>query len=81
MAIAPKNTPLYRSAEWQARKFASLFLLPTHVVLQFADISELVQCCKVSQQAAEIRFEEVSRFRKPTPAPKCVTDFVRDIIT
>lgn len=79
MAIASKNTPLYHSAEWQARKFASLFLLPTHIVLQFDSIEELVQCCKVSQQASEIRFEEVRRFRKPKPAPKCVADLVKDI--
>lgn len=79
MTVAPKNTQLYRSAEWQARKFASLFLLPTHIVLQFDSIDELMQCCKVSQQAAEIRFEEVSRFRKSKSAPKCIGDLVTDI--
>jgi Zn-dependent peptidase ImmA (M78 family) len=79
MAIAPKNTPLYRSAEWQARKFASLFLLPTHIVIQFGSVEEIVQCCKVSQQAAQIRFEEVSRFRKPKSPPICVKDFVKSL--
>jgi Zn-dependent peptidase ImmA (M78 family) len=77
MAIAPKNTPLYRSAEWQARKFASLFLLPTHVVIQFGSVGEIVQCCKVSQQAAQIRFQEVSRLKTPKRPPPCIEDFVK----
>ena len=54
----------FESAEWQANKFASLFLLPEHVVRQFSSVDELVAGCRVSRQAAEIRFNEVGHIKK-----------------
>jgi hypothetical protein len=62
----------FESAEWQARKFASLFLVPDHIAIQFNSAHELAECCKVSVQAAEIRFNETAPLRKPKPVPDCV---------
>jgi hypothetical protein len=52
---------LYQSAEWQARKFASLFLMPSHIVREFASAAQIAECCLVSHRAAEIRFSEMER--------------------
>jgi hypothetical protein len=62
------------SAEWQARKFASLFLMPTHVIREFASVAQIVECCKVSRSAAEVRFLELGLGQKPLP------DCVRDVL-
>jgi len=61
----------FESAEWQANKFASLFLMPEHIVRQFASVGELVANCKVSNQAASIRFNEVGHIR---PEPECAVE-------
>ncbi|MGN6307970.1 MAG: ImmA/IrrE family metallo-endopeptidase [Xanthobacteraceae bacterium] len=64
------NSDIFRSAEWQARKFAAMFLLPTHVVREFSNSDQLSECCQVSKQAAQIRFEE-SGIKKQLP--ECVS--------
>jgi len=72
-AIKPISTIKYfESAEWQAKKFASLFLVPDHIAIQFKNPQELAECCRVSAQAAEIRFKEAAILRKPKPVPDCV---------
>jgi Zn-dependent peptidase ImmA (M78 family) len=68
----PSGIRLYESAEWQARKFASLFLLPEHIARQFSSIRALSEGCKVSYQAAEIRFTELGLNKRPE-AP-CIRD-------
>jgi Zn-dependent peptidase ImmA (M78 family) len=67
----------YESAEWQARKFAAYFLLPTHIVRQFGSPRELAEACHVSLQAARIQFDEVGHIR-PT-RPQCVSDLINEI--
>lgn len=64
----------FESAEWQARKFGALFLLPTHIVREFGTPRELADACNVSLQAAEIRFEEVGHVRRSTP--QCVSELI-----
>jgi Zn-dependent peptidase ImmA (M78 family) len=55
---------IYESAEWQAREFASAFLMPDHIVRQFDSFEQLQECCQVSRLAAEIRFGKVGH-KKP----------------
>jgi Zn-dependent peptidase ImmA (M78 family) len=72
---APKLTStirIFESAEWQARKFAALFLVPDHIAVQFGSASQLANCCKVSAQAAAIRFNETAPLRTLKPVPDCV---------
>jgi Zn-dependent peptidase ImmA (M78 family) len=69
----------FESAEWQARKFAAYFLLPTHIVVQFGTIRKLAENCHVSLQAAEIRFNEVGHIRQ-TAVP-CLDELIQTIIT
>jgi hypothetical protein len=54
-----------RSAEWQANKFATYFLMPDHIVRQFASPAELAEHCKVSSPTAGYRFKEVGHFKEP----------------
>jgi Zn-dependent peptidase ImmA (M78 family) len=68
------NIRPFESAEWQARKFAAYFLLPEHVVRQFATARELSNCCHVSLQAAEIRFTEVDHIKNNIP--DCVSEII-----
>jgi Zn-dependent peptidase ImmA (M78 family) len=63
---------IFESAEWQARKFASLFLVPDHIAIQFDSAQQLAECCKISPQAAQIRFNETALIRKAKPIPGCV---------
>lgn len=49
----------FESAEWQANKFASLFLMPLHVVREFTSAAQISESCQVSLQAAQIRFSEL----------------------
>jgi hypothetical protein len=67
---------IFESAEWQARKFASLFLTPDHVALQFSSASQLAECCKISAQAAQIRFNETAPLRRVKQLPDCVRQAV-----
>jgi len=64
----------YESAEWQAKKFASLFLLPLHVIREFTSPSQLAENCQVSQQAAQIRFGEFAHVVKPLP--ECIVETI-----
>lgn len=71
---------IFESAEWQARKFASLFLVPDHIAVQFVSADQLSECCKVSAQAAQIRFNETAQLRKSRPTPACVQDAVNSLM-
>lgn len=62
----------FESAEWQANKFASLFLMPMHIVREFASPTQIAECCHVSLLAAQIKFSEIPRPRKPLAA--CVAE-------
>jgi Zn-dependent peptidase ImmA (M78 family) len=45
------------SAEWQASKFAMIFLMPDSVARRFKDPAELSKYCKVERQVAELRMD------------------------
>ena len=60
---------IFESAEWQAKKFAALFLVPDHVALQFSTADQLATSCQVSLQAAQIRFNETMPLRKTQLLP------------
>jgi Zn-dependent peptidase ImmA (M78 family) len=62
----------FESAEWQANKFASLFLMPLHIIRDFASASQLTENCQVSLRAAEIRFSELAPIVKPLP--ECIAE-------
>jgi Zn-dependent peptidase ImmA (M78 family) len=76
--MASEKLRPYESAEWQARKFGSLFLMPEHIVREFQTIRELTEACQVSFQAAEIRFSEVGH-AKPKQVAPCVQEFLDSI--
>jgi Zn-dependent peptidase ImmA (M78 family) len=63
----------FESAEWQANKFASLFLMPLHIVREFTSASQLSESCRVSLQAAQIRFSE---FGSAKSLPECITQSI-----
>jgi Zn-dependent peptidase ImmA (M78 family) len=76
---ASRSAPVIRifeSAEWQARKFAAFFLVPDHIAVQFNCAQQLAECCNVSAQAAEIRFNETAPMRKSKPLPDCVRETI-----
>jgi len=75
-AIASAQIRHFESAEWQARKFAALFLVPDHIALQFDSANQLATGCHVSAQAAQIRFNEVSLLRKPKSVPDIVSETI-----
>jgi IrrE N-terminal-like domain len=54
------------SAEWQANTFALYFLLPTHIVVAFDNVEELIQSCGVTRQDAIDRATTVHAVRSPT---------------
>lgn len=58
------------SAEWQARYFAAAFLMPRDIVRKCSNATEVSLQCRVSLQAAHIRFEEINvhGVAKQTPA-------------
>jgi Zn-dependent peptidase ImmA (M78 family) len=62
----------FESAEWQANKFASLFLMPAHIIREFVSAAQLADCCHVSQLAAQIRYSEIQKVHKTLP--DCVAD-------
>jgi IrrE N-terminal-like domain len=69
----------YESAEWQAKKFASLFLMPEHIVVQFENAHQIAECCQVSAQAAQIRFDEIRHLLASKPLATCVQDTIKDL--
>jgi Zn-dependent peptidase ImmA (M78 family) len=76
-ALAAAQVRYFESAEWQAKKFAALFLVPDHIALEFDNANQLAAACHVSAQAAQIRFNETSLLRKP----KQLADSVSEIIS
>jgi IrrE N-terminal-like domain len=66
----------YEFAEWQANKFASLFLMPLHVIRDFASAAQIAECCHVSIQAAEIRYSQIKR---PKQLPDCIRQSIEDL--
>lgn len=62
----------YESAEWQASKFASLFLMPNYIVKDCMSPYEIVERCHVSVKAAEIRFEETKSLRPHADLPDSI---------
>jgi Zn-dependent peptidase ImmA (M78 family) len=69
----------YESAEWQARKFAAFFLMPTHIVMDFATVHDVMEHCGVSELAARIRFAETKSNRISKPLPDCVRELIEKI--
>jgi Zn-dependent peptidase ImmA (M78 family) len=69
----------YESAEWQAKKFASLFLMPKHIAIEFNSARQMSECCKVSLQAAQIRFSEVELAKRAKPLASCVVATITDL--
>lgn len=70
---------IFESAEWQARKFASLFLVPDHIAIQFDSAHQLAECCKISSQAAQIRFNETAPLREQKQLPDCVKETINSL--
>lgn len=68
----------FESAEWQANKFASLFLMPLHVVKDFISASQISENCQVSLQAAQIRFSELGHKKH---LPDCIVEAINQIAT
>jgi Zn-dependent peptidase ImmA (M78 family) len=75
---APSDNQMkyFESAEWQAKKFAALFLVPDHIAIQFDSADQLATACHVSSQAAQIRFNETSTMRKARPLPRFVSEII-----
>jgi hypothetical protein len=78
-ALSDSQTKYFESAEWQARKFAALFLVPDHIAIQFDSADELAAACHVSSQAAQIRFNETSTMRKPKPLANSVSKTIDEL--
>jgi len=78
-APSERQTKYFESAEWQAKKFAALFLVPDHVAVQFDSANELAAACHVSSQAAQIRFNETSTLRKPKPLASSVSEVIQEL--
>lgn len=75
-AMSDRQTKYFESAEWQAKKFAALFLMPDHIAMQFDSADQLADACHVSSQAAKIRFNETSTIRKPKSLPSSVAEII-----
>jgi Zn-dependent peptidase ImmA (M78 family) len=75
-AAVKSETRAFESAEWQAKRFAALFLIPDHIARLFDSSSELAECCQVSAQAARIRFDETSNLRSKKPLDVDVADVI-----
>lgn len=75
-ALSGAQIKFFESAEWQARKFAALFLVPDHVAIQFDSPNQLAVACHVSTQAAQIRFNETSTMRNPKPLANSVAETI-----
>ncbi|MCS3759337.1 ImmA/IrrE family metallo-endopeptidase [Bradyrhizobium centrosematis] len=69
----------FESAEWQAKKFAALFLVPDHIALQFSNAEQLAASCHVSLQAAQIRFNETTPLRKSRPLPTVILETLDEL--
>ena len=74
--LTPEFIPPHKSAERQARVGAAALLMPRKALAEVSSVSELMAKCRVSNQAAEIRFTQWQRNTKP----KSELPFVRDHI-
>jgi len=74
---AKKARP-YEFAEWQANKFASLFLMPLHIIREFAGAAQIAECCHVSLQAAQIRHSQI---KLPEQLPHVILRTIEDLST
>lgn len=61
------------SAEWQARYFAAVLLMPRELVKDCPTVSAVSVTCGVSLQAAEIRFDEINVRGKAKQTPSDIT--------
>ena len=75
-AASETQLKYFESAEWQAKKFAALFLVPDHIASQFDSASQLAIACHISSQASQIRFNETEPLRKRKPLPNSVTESI-----
>jgi Zn-dependent peptidase ImmA (M78 family) len=64
------------SSEWQANTFAAHFLMPDYIVRQFLSALDLAQCCQVSMQAAQNRFEELGLHKRKRELPPEVLEYL-----
>lgn len=71
----PSEIKPFNSAEWQARKFAAFFLMPSDIVRLFESPAEMAANCRVSIHSATIRFDEVGH-KKSKALPSEVQDFL-----
>jgi hypothetical protein len=55
------------SAEWQANTFAGYFLLPTHIVVAYGNVEDLIKSCGARRELAEHRVATVTEMIKPRP--------------
>lgn len=80
-STAPSDSQVkyFESAEWQARKFAALFLVPDHIAVQFDSVDQLAAACHVSSQAAHIRFNETLMIRKPKSLANSVAEVIDEL--
>jgi hypothetical protein len=78
-AIRPTTIPRSRSSEMQANDFAASFLMPEHIVSQFANLTpaDLSEACGVTQSAAEYRMRELRYWPRGRPPIPEVEDFLR----
>jgi hypothetical protein len=67
----------FESAEWQANKFASFFLMPSHIIREFVSPAQIAESCHVSQQAARIRFNEIAHPSRPLP--ECIRQAIEKL--
>jgi hypothetical protein len=65
----------FESAEWQANKFASLFLMPLHIVREFTSPGQIAESCHVSYQAAQIRYNEIAHPSRQLP--DCIAETIK----
>jgi Zn-dependent peptidase ImmA (M78 family) len=78
-ALSDRQTKYFESAEWQAKKFAALFLVPDHIAVQFDSADQLSEACHVSSQAAKIRFNETAAMRKAKKLPTSVAEIINEL--
>ncbi len=52
---------IFEDSEWQADRFAAELLMPAAVVQTCRNIYEVTEACRVSSQAAEVRWNEIKK--------------------
>jgi hypothetical protein len=74
-------SPQEKQEEWEAKRFAVHLLMPRHLAAACRSAREIEKKCLVSQEAAEYRFEELSKLNRlatgtPRPLPPKVLDYL-----